>query len=288
MNKINNIFILLTSIYKNKIIGGTKMDSDNKDPRQTVHSKKELFKNFDILKNDIISLRNNLNKINKEKESWFGKKDVFSRNIKIKINIIKENKSKRDNLTKKVKEFKDKRNSLNEETRKKISEFKKLSSEKNKLISKSKIKNPQLIKGEIDKIEIKLETEVMPFEKDKKLSKDLKVLKKSLDEASQIIKLLDIIKKLNKETNESKKNTENVHNELQETAKQSQASHESILKNSKEIDELKPKEQESFKNFINSRKKFTEINNDLKEKLKVMSNLRGKINERTNRYSSFN
>jgi len=257
-----------------------KMDSDNKDQAQEQkNSKKELFRNFDILKNNIISLRNELNKIDKDKEYWFSKKESISKNIKEKINTIKENKSKRDSLTKKVKELKEKRNSLNEETRKKISEFKNLSNEKNKLVSKSKIKNPQLIKGEIDKIEVKLETEAMSFDKEKKLYKNLKVLKKSLGEASQITNLFDNIKKLNKEINESKINTENVHNEIQEKAKQSQTSHESILKNSKDVDELKPKEREAFKNFTIHKKKFTEVNNNLKDKLKDMSTIREKINK---------
>jgi len=258
-----------------------KMDSDNKDQAQKKqkNSKKELFKNFDILKNNIISLRNELNKINKDKEMWFDKKEIFSNSFKEKIKSIRENKSKRDDLTKKVKELKGKRYSLNDETRKKISEFKNLSNEKNKLISKSKIKNPQLIKGEIDKVEIKLETEAMSFDKEKKLYKNLKVLKKSLGETSQILNLFDIIKILNKEINESKKNTENIHNEIQVTAKQSQEMHESILKNSKEIDELKPKEREAFRNFINYRKKFIGINNNLKKKLREMSTIREKINK---------
>ena len=64
------------------------MDSDNKDHIQKWHSKKELFKNLDKLKNNIISLMNELNKINKEKELWFGKKDAFSKSIKRKINKI--------------------------------------------------------------------------------------------------------------------------------------------------------------------------------------------------------
>jgi len=254
------------------------MESDNKNKLQKT-TKKELFKILDQLRNEIIPLRKELNKIDKDKEYWFRKKESFSKNIKEKINTIKENKTKRDNLTKKVKELKEKRNSLNSETRKKISEFKKLNSEKKSLISKSKIKNPQLIKGEIDKIEVKLETEAMPFDKEKKLSKDLKVFKKSLAEATELIITLDKMKKLNYKINESKKNTENVHNEIQETAKSSQTSHESILKNSKEIDELKPKEREAFKNFIKLKKKFTHINNKLKEKLSEMNNIREKINK---------
>ncbi|MAE43133.1 hypothetical protein CMO93_05140 [Candidatus Woesearchaeota archaeon] len=151
--------------------------------------------------------------------------------------------------------------------------------QKKDLISKSKIKDPSAIKTEIDRTEVKLETEAMSFENEKKLTKKLKVLKKNLEDASEIISIVDKLKKLNQEINASKKNTDNTHNEIQETAKESQVLHELIIKNSKEIDELKPKEREAFKNFTKLKKNFAEINNKLKEKLSEMSIISEKINK---------
>src|SRR3989338_9147889 len=208
-------------------------------------SKEDLFRQLDTLKNQVISLRGDLNRINSEKERWFSKKEEYSQDIRRKISIIKESREKRDSLTRKVKEFKEKRNALSGETGNKISEFKKLNDEKKKLLSKSKIMDPYRLKSDIEKLELKLETEAMPFDKEKQLSKTVKDLKKSLAEASDSIEIMAMVTGLSGEISESRKNANNAHNEIQELAKQSQVLHEIVVKTSKEADELRTKEEES-------------------------------------------
>ena len=242
-------------------------------------SKTGLFMQLDALRDRIISLRKDLNKTSSEKESWFSKQEECSKNIRGKISIIKESREKRDSLTKKVKGLKEKRNALSEEAGKKISEFKKLNDEKKKLLSKSKIRDPYRLKSDIEKLELKLETEVMPFDKEKKISKTVKDLKKSLSEASDSMEIMARAASLNKEINESRKDANTAHTEIQEFAKQSQVLHEIVVKTSKEVDELKIKEEESFRNFINSKAKFAGINSQLKENLAKMSGIREKINK---------
>ncbi|MBI2207898.1 hypothetical protein HYU50_00215 [Candidatus Woesearchaeota archaeon] len=241
--------------------------------------KKDLFRQLDALKNEIISLRKDLNKISNEKELWFSKKEGFSRQIREKISIIRESREKRDALTKKVKELKEKRAVLSEEIGKKISEFKKLNEEKKKLLSKSRVKDPYRLKSDIEKLELKLETEAMPFDKEKKLSKTLKDLKKSLGEASESMEIMAKAAGLNKEINEMKKNSEIIYNDVQQTAEESQVLHESVLALSREVDGLKAKEEESFKNFINFKARFAGINYQLKENLAKMGGIREKINK---------
>ena len=270
------------------------MDSNTETQKET---KKELFAALDKLKKEVNSSRNELNKIDDEKESWFEKKDELSDDIIEKIKDIKENKKKRDDFTNRVKKLKEKRNEFNQEIRKKISELVKLKEgmrnltkiQENRRFSghkkcsaflrESKVKDPYKIKGEIDGIEVKLETEAMSFEKEKELSKKLKLLKKLFHEASAIIDAIDKIKKLNSEIDSSKKSSQNVHNEIQKLAKESQKLHEGIIKSSKEIDELKIKEEGAFKNFLNLKKDFNNINNKLKEKLSEMGVIREKINK---------
>jgi len=242
-------------------------------------SKTGLFMQLDALRGRIISLSKDLNKTSSEKESWFSKKEDFSRQIREKISIIRESREKRDSLTKKVKGLKEKRNAFSGEIGKKISEFKKLNDEKKKLLSKSKIRDPYRLKSDIEKLELKLETEAMPFDKEKKLSKTVKDLKKSLAEASDSIGIMEKIKGLNKEINESRKDANAAHTEIQEFAKQSQILHEGIIKSSKEADELKTKEEEAFKNFIIAKSRFTGINGQLKENLAKMSGIREKISK---------
>jgi len=280
-----------------------------------METKKELFANLDKLRNEINSINKDLNKKDNEKESWFRKKDDLSKNIRRNISSIKESKQKRDDLTKKVKELKEKRNNLNQEIKKRISELIKLKNgtreltkiQENRRFSgsseirnfwetgnakhfpvhrksstfsrESKIKNPQGIKGEIDRIEVKLETEPMPFEKEKSLSKKIKQLKKLQEETSIIINNISKIKKFNSEIDSAQKNSNDTHNEIQKLAAESQKLHEGLIKNSKEIDELKVKEEEAFKKFVDCKKNFSEINNKLEGKLGNMNDIRSKINK---------
>jgi len=98
----------------------------------TEEGKKELFADFYKLRNEINSSNKNLNRIDNEKGAWFRKKEDLSGNIRKKINTVKEDRNKRDSLTKEVRELKEKRRNFNEETKKKSSELAKL---KNEVIS---------------------------------------------------------------------------------------------------------------------------------------------------------
>lgn len=242
-------------------------------------SKKSLFRQLDGLKDGIASLREELNRISNEKESWFSKKEEYSKALREKISIIRESREKRDALTRKVKELKEKRNALSEEIGKKISGLKKLNDEKKKLLSKSKIRDPYRLKSDIGKLELRLETEAMPFDREKKLSKTLKDLKKSLSEASDSIEIMAKVAGINREIDESRKDANKAHTEIQEFARQSQILHELALKTSKEAAELRKKEEESFKNFINFKARFAGINSQLKENLAKISGVREKISK---------
>jgi|TARA_B100001971_G_scaffold214712_1_gene253776 uncharacterized coiled-coil DUF342 family protein len=242
-------------------------------------SKKELFSYLDKLRSEINSLNKDLNRFNSEKESWFRKKEDFSKNIRNKITDTKENRNKRDTLTKQVRELKEKRRNFNEGAKKKISEVVKLKDTVNNLTKKAKVKDPLKIKGDIDRLEVKLETEAMPFEKEKELAKNLKMMKKSLGDASEVIGILKKTKKFDSEINNARKNTHKTHNEIQKIASESQVMHEGIIKNSKEIDGLKTREGEAFRNFAKFKKNFNDVNNKLKEKLSEMNKVRGKINK---------
>lgn len=250
---------------------------DSIKDKYSQQTKKELFASFDKLRGDINSLRNELNNSSSNKELWYRKKEELFSAIGKKIEAIKESRKKKDDLTKEVKGLKEKRNSFNEEAKKKIEEIVKLNDESKNLTKKSKIKDPFQLKKDIDALESKLETEVMSFEKEKELSKKLRALKKSFEDASALIVIINNIKKLNSELGAARKSNNGLHNQIQKLAGESQEIHESILKGSKEIDELKIKEEEAFKNFVESKKRFNNANKSLKEKLGEMGDIREAI-----------
>jgi len=77
----------------------------------------------------------------------------------------------------------------------------------------------------------------------------------------------------------AKKESNAVHKQVQDIAKESQALHESVISESKNVDSLKAKEEEAFSRFINYKKTFNEKNELLKEKLGKMSEVRVEINK---------
>ncbi len=119
----------------------------------------------------------------------------------------------------------------------------------------------------------------MAFEKEKELSKKLKKLKNSLGDASAVLRIIDKIKKSSPEIDNTRKNTNITHNEIQKLAAESQKMHETLIKNSKDVDELKNREKEEFKKFSHYKKQFNEANNKIQEKLGKLNEIREKINK---------
>lgn len=253
-----------------------KLKIDNAAPKQ---SKKELFASFDRLKAEIFSYRKNLNHADSEKEYWYKKTEVISKDIREKIVAFKEGRRKRDELTGRVRELKGQRAKLNDDIAKRISEVTSLRNEAQNLSKKSKIRDPFRIKHGMEKLETKLETEDMPFEKEKELSKKLKMLKKALEEASALISASNRIRASDSEISALKKSRSHIHNEIKKIAEESQKLHESVIAGSKLIDKLKEEGEASFKKFADFKKAFSEANHLLKERLKEMSQVREKINQ---------
>ena len=241
---------------------------------------KKLIEELNKHRIDISKLRNSLNELDKEKELWFKKMEEFSRKIKEYIQKIKDYKQKRDELTREVKEFKSKRDGINREITPKLKELGKLKKEKISIAKSLNIKDsPSTINQNIEKLEFKIETEVISFDKEREIMKKIKELKKLYDGASilddankRIDETSILFRDLNKKSNEA-------HKLVQEKAKESQALHEEILKTSSDIDKIKVDEEGAFKKFSELKEKFNETNAQLKEKLKSVNEAKNSLDK---------
>ena len=240
----------------------------------------ELVEELNKHKVEIYKLRNALNELDKEKESWFKKKEEFSKKIRESIQKIKDNKTKRDYLTSEVKELKPKRDSTNKEIAAKLKELNNLKKEKITLVKFLGIKEaPSKVKQYIEKLEFKIETEPMSFEKEQAMMKKIKEFKKLYKDASVIIENDKKIKNASGKINKMNKEANDTHKLVQEKAKQSQVLHEEILKISAEIDNMKIDEESAFQRFSELKKDFTETNIKLKEKLQSMKNIKEQLDK---------
>lgn len=239
---------------------------------------KELIEELNRHKVEISGLRNSLNELDREKESWFRKKSDLSEKIKNSIKKIRENKEKRDALTQEVKSLKPKRDDANKDIVSKSHVLGKLKKEKISLVKSLDVKDsPSRIKQQIEMLEFKIETEGMPFSKEQQLMKKIKELKRLYHDA-EIISYAD--KKFETASNSIKtirKNANETHKLIQEKAQQSQILHEEIIKISGEIDKLKVEEEAAFRKFSELKKNFNEASSQLKEKFKLMNEARGHL-----------
>lgn len=242
--------------------------------------KNALFDRLAELKNDVRELRNKLNEVNDMKETWFNKKEELNSKISNMISDIKSSKQARNAFTKQVKEDKKTREDLNKNIKDKISEIKKLNQEKTQIMQKYKItSNPSMIKEEMNRLERKIETEAMSFDKEKKLMKAIKDLKKRYDEVRKVTDVWDRTRSISKDLDKLKQQANESHNKIQSKAKESQTKHEKMLNIAGDVDKLKQEERTAFEKFVEYKKQFTEINNQLKAKLTELNDVNSKVNE---------
>ncbi|MBN1385473.1 hypothetical protein JW968_00670 [Candidatus Woesearchaeota archaeon] len=242
--------------------------------------KQEIYGKLKDFRSEISRLKNELNQVNDEKEAWFAKKQEYGKQIKTLISDITASRKKRDELTRNVKELKKERGQVAEGIKKSIEEVKKVNAEKDKAAQDQQARvNPKRLMEDIEKLEMQIETNVMSFDKEKKLMKEIKSMKKQLGEAKGASNIWQKSRDLSKTINEMKKKADAVHNQIQTMAKQSQVLHEELITKSKEVDELKKKEEEAYKKFSELKEKFNSVNEQLKKKLEEAGMAHEKVKE---------
>ena len=238
-------------------------------------SQKELINELNTHRVEASKLKYALNQLGNEKESWFKKREEFSASIAQSIKNIKNDKSRRDSLTKEVRELKTKRNSLNDEIQQKSKGLGILKKENLGLVKSLGIKeHPSKIKQQIERLEFTIETEPISFDKEKSIMKKIKELKNAYETSSVIVESDSRLGNVSKEIGKIITDSNEIHKLIQQKAVESQSLHEHIIKISAEIDKMKAMEEEAFTKFFESKKKFNEINSQLKEKLKAMDEIK--------------
>ncbi len=215
----------------------------------------------------VSSTKKELNEIDLQKEAWYKKKEEYGQEIVKLIQEVKNSKNKRNQFTKKVKESKSHRQDFASVLKNKIDELKKLKSELKSTSDGKGKPDPFAIKKDIERLESKIETEVMSFDAEKKIMKEINRLKKDFDSSKETITVWKKVRSLSKELDQLRKESNDSHRLVQDHAKHSQVMHETMITNSKKIDDLKKKEEEAYQKFFEFKQKFNHVNDQLKEKL---------------------
>ncbi|MBT4823992.1 hypothetical protein HN695_05310 [Candidatus Woesearchaeota archaeon] len=244
----------------------------------TPEEKKSLLDELNKKKELIKELRSKLNEINEQKEQWFQQRNNASQEIKKLIGQLKEAKTTRDGFTTTVKGSKVSRDDLNKKIKVKVDELKKYEKEKSDIVKKHDIKgDPSYLKKQIEQLEYKHETSVMSFENEKKIMKEIRDLRSNYKKLSAVSTVWKKIHALTKDVDVLKKEANLFHRKMQSQAKQSQEKHESMIESSKLVKDLKKKENEAHIKSLEFKKQFTELNDKLKVDLDDLNKLYGKL-----------
>lgn len=231
--------------------------------------KSEIIQQNKDLRNNVKELKKKIRDVSKNKEFWFNKKEELKQIIKEKIQGITSAKTTTDKNNVGIQELKKKRDKYNKEVKNLISEIKTLNKEKQKFLDKNQIKgNPSKIAKEIDDLEKQVEIEVS-FKKEQELMEKIKKLKKSYTEVAGIQELFKKADVVSKKIEDSKKKSQEIHEQIQQGAKGS--GYSSILDNAKDLSKIKKEQEEAFQKFIDFKNDFNKINKELKVSSKKLN-----------------
>jgi uncharacterized coiled-coil DUF342 family protein len=241
----------------------------------------KIFDEFSVLRTDLSEIKKELTSLNDEKEHWFSEKEKLGSTIRDKIKSVKEAKQKRDKLTLSVKENKVKRVALEKIIQDLSDKLSKLKDEREKVYTKHNLNGiPQDLKKKIAILQTKVEVEVMSFDKETKIMKEIRELKTKFKEFSVAEEINKEIRNIQKDFSDKKKESNGLAKLVREEAGKSQAEHNQMISLSKEIDELKAKEEECFKKFSGLKEKFTLLNTNYKSKLSEIDSVKGDLKEK--------
>ncbi|MBS3167272.1 hypothetical protein J4403_03645 [Candidatus Woesearchaeota archaeon] len=244
---------------------------------------KSLSKNPQFLPKEISDLRRKLNTIDESKENWFSKKESLKKQISSLVKELKDIKFKKDELNKKVHELKKQREAQNLIVKEKIAQLK----EKRSSMPYSrddKTYNYTFLKKKIEELDMKIITEALSPSQEKKVMDEIKLLKRNLREVETLHLEKSVSRSLSTEINEAKKKAEELHQQVQQVAKESQEYHLKFIEFTKKINELRKTQEEAFKTFISQKDEFTSTAKLLEDKLQESTKFKREVEKkRTNK-----
>jgi uncharacterized coiled-coil DUF342 family protein len=234
----------------------------------------KLLDKFDAVKKQIKDKKQELNKLNSQKEGWFKKKKDVTKQIHAKIDELRASKKKVTTIDKEVTSLKTEKDAFSDEIKKIADEVKNLKQQYKDACVKYGVKeNPKFLKKKIDKLEYALEISAIGFEQEKKINKEIKKLKKVYSKISEVSKIWSVINKKEKEISKLKNKKFGTLNRLKADNSEKYNVSEDFINNSKEIMDFRKTEEEYFTKFSELKDQFRAKNDEFKELIKKKDEL---------------
>ncbi len=238
-----------------------------------------LLKELESARAEVKTVKSQLHALDRKKEDIFREKRKVSSDIFSRIKDAKSYKDKRNSLTDVVKTSKLSREELEARVKELEELIRKLRDEKNTILNKLKIEDPQELKRNIKKLEFKIETEALSFDKEKELMKVVSKMKKQLDGAKGVHEIDNKLDVAFRELRQLRPELDMTRKIVQVSAKESQKQHSELIESSKEIDELKTREQKFEEGIGAIKAEMHTVNELLNAKISAMEEIKKKLSE---------
>lgn len=233
---------------------------------------KELRDEFQQKKRDLSLWRSQITAISTEKEKTYHALKSVQNTIRTLIDTIKNCKEERDKLTSQVKSLKGEREKLNLAVKEKADEKKKVVQKREEITTKlTKLtpstkstrfepsQNPAQIKAHIAALERTIETEVMPFSEEKKLTKKIKELQTQYKKMEELGGLWKEVHAVAADFSQTRRVAEETHHNVQVLAQESQKKHEEMRSLYEQLKSARTQEKPLKDNYLDLKKKFEEL-----------------------------
>ena len=224
-------------------------------------------------KKEVSELRAQLTSLNIEKEKIYQELRSFGQQARAIMGNITKIKEERDQLTTQVKSLKEEREKLNEVVKEKSHDKQDVLDKKKELLEGApRTENPGRLKAEIARLEMKIQTEVMPFNKEQQLTKHIKELKAKVKQVGELGEAWKEVHAVSANFSQARKNANDIHQQIQTIAQQSQEKHQQMNTFYDQIKQVRQQEKPA-------KQKYLELKSKLEEGKKKFDELVARVNE---------
>lgn len=211
-------------------------------------------------KKEVVQLRTQLMSLHAEKEKAYQELHSFGPQIRSIMGNITTLKQERDQLTSQVKALKEEREKLNGVVKEKAHEKQEVLDKKKDLLQGAERKeSPGRLKAEIARLEMKIQTEVMPFTKEQQLTKHIKELRAKVKQAEQLKEAWKEVTTASTDFSESRKKANEIHRQIQQVAEQSQGKHEQMNKLYEQLKQLRQQEKPAKQRYLELKSQWEQV-----------------------------
>lgn len=242
--------------------------------------REQLINTLQTLNKEIALLRENLNKVGKEREEWFTRKENLKRRVANLIAEMKNVRELRDSSAKEMTSFTVKRDEANTKVSQLIKRYNELYYERKKVYKQHNVKYyPEKLKKDIEYYETMIETEALSFKKEKKLMDYIKQLKKLYDETKVAAGVLHEMNRISKDIEDTKKNANECHSKIYDCYYKNKKSKKDFKNLSGKITVFNQLQEEAFNTFVKLKEQCNAMNRNFREKLNESVRISKQLNQ---------